>query len=723
MLNLRISSQLKDLNARLGPIAVLLFGFLGLACSAPAQLSSRPQSLELSCVYVHPIEMKYLEKHVNFNAQEKNLETRVVDQFIKRLDGSKLYLSDADVKSIQKMMTNIFVKTKSKDCSPIIAAHDLFKKRVAERVAFAKKTLGPKFQFEPKTEVLLDSDLRKRAKSAADANKIHENFLQYQVATYLATDMKIEEAKQQVGRNYERVQKRIDDYKTTDLLSFYLDSFARALDPHSSYLSKDALEDFEIQMRLSLEGIGATLSSQDGFTVIEQLLPGGAASNSGQLKPKDKIIAVGQNEGGELQNVIEMDLRDVVRLIRGKKGSKVRLRILRKGEKDSDRFEVTLVRDQIKLEDDAASITYMDREVDGQKKKIGLINLPSFYADNRRNGPSAAGDVKKLLAEAKKNKTDAIVLDFSTNGGGSLRDAVDIAGLFIATGNVVKQSQKAPIGDKMSYEILDDTDKNVNWNGPLVVLTSRVSASASEIVAGTLQDYNRAIVVGADHTFGKGSVQSVEYLPPGLGAIKTTVGMFFTPGGNSTQHRGVPADIEIPSPYSMSDIGEKTLEYSLPPKKIKPFLSKSAYVVAGSDVWKTLTPEVSKKLKKTSDARVAGSEEFKKVSEELKKNSERGKKIVLSALIQDRKDKKGDKKEGDAGADASDPESPESDDYSLSREERKKKYLERADIKEAVNIAADLILELANPQLTLGSAKDPKGSSGAAEENSVKVNN
>lgn len=660
---------------------------------------TRSNSLELGCVHLYPVQAKYLEKHVNYSKMAKNLEGRTVEQFVKRLDGSKLYLLDKDVKDIEKMMNGIFDKVRNKDCAAIDKANEIFVKRVEERVAYAKKFLGPKFKYDPKVQIQRDPQDRPRPKSMAEANKFHENYMQYQVASYLATDMKLEEAKQQIVRNYERALKRVQEFRKEDLLSSYLDSFARALDPHSSYLSADALEDFEIQMRLSLEGIGATLSSQDGFTVIEQLIPGGAADASSKLKPKDRIIAVAQGKDGTFQNVIEMELRDVVKLIRGPKGSEVRLKILRKSSKDPERFELTLVRDKIKLEDEAASITYIDREVNGQKLKIGLLNLPSFYADNRKNGPSAAGDTKKLLADAVKNKADAVVLDLSNNGGGSLRDAVDIGGLFFATGNVVKQSQRVtPELDNMNYETLRDTDSTVDWNGPLVVLTSRVSASASEIVSGTLQDYKRAVIVGGDHTFGKGSVQSVEYLPPGLGAIKTTVGMFFTPGGESTQHRGVSADIVFPSAYAIDEIGEKTLDYSLPPKKIKEFISPTAFVSEGKGAWLPLTKEVIKKVKEKSDARVVASADFKKIKEDLEKAKKKGKMLIVGDLLKDKEPKKkadGEKPDGEKDEDE--------ENASLSREERKKKYLKRADVVESINVAADLALELKSPTIKLGS--------------------
>ncbi len=682
-----------------------LLPFLFVAAGAQAQFQ-KAQSLELSCVHLYPVQVKYLEKHVNFGKLTKNLETRTIEQFVKRLDGSKLYLLDKDVKEIEKLMANIFDKTRNKDCGGLEKANALFVKRVEERVAYAKKFLGPKFKYEPTTKIHRDPQDRPRPKTAKEADKFHETYMQYQVASYLATDLKLDEAKQQIIRNYERALKKVQDFKKEDLLASYLDSFARALDPHSSYLSADALEDFEIQMRLSLEGIGATLSSQDGFTVIEQLIPGGAADASGKLKPKDRIIAVAQGKEAAFQNVIEMELRDVVKLIRGPKGTDVRLKILRKTAKEPERFEIVLVRDKIKLEDEAAAMTYLDREIGGQKLKIGLLNLPSFYADNRKNGPSAATDMKKLLAEATAKKVDAIVLDLSSNGGGSLRDAVDIAGLFFGTGNVVKQSQRVTSElDQVNYETLRDTESTVDWAGPLVVLTSRVSASASEIVSGTLQDYKRAVIVGGDHTFGKGSVQSVEYLPLGLGAIKTTVGMFFTPGGESTQHRGVDGDIVYPSAFALDEVGEKTLDYSLPPKKIKEFISPTAYVTEGPGKWLTLNKEEIKKLKEKSLARVAAAPEFKKIKDDLDKVKKRGKMIVVGDLIKDKETaaKEKDKKPGEKKVVQPGETGEEDENATLTREERKKKYLERADVVEAVNVAGDLALMLRSPEIQLGS--------------------
>lgn len=641
------------------------------------------RTLELSCQHLLPIEKSYYARHVNYTKHQGNLDHRTIKQFIKKLDSSKIYLLKSDIDEITKDLKGFFkaARKKTANCQVLDKAHTLYLKRVKERVDFAKKYLGKKFKYNSKTKLTLDPDERKYAKTVGQANRFHKKYIQFQITNYISTDMPLAEAKETLIRSYERLYRRTKDFKKTDLYSMYLDAFAKSLDPHSSYLSKDQLEDFQIQMALSLEGIGATLSSKDGFTKIEQLIPGGAAFRSGKLKAKDKIIAVAQGEAGKSENVIEQDLRDVVRKIRGKKGTKVKLTILRKTGKTTKRFDVVLVRDKIKLEDDAASITYIDQKKDGKNYKVGLVNLPSFYADSRRKGRSAAKDLRKLFREARKKKVDSVVLDLSTNGGGSLDDAVKIAGLFFREGNVVKQSSRDPRRGEIA---LADHDSRVDYPGPLVVLVSEISASASEIVAGTLQDYKRAVIVGGKNTFGKGTVQSVEPLPKGLGALKTTVGMFFTAGGNSTQHRGVSSDIVFPSAYSAEEFGENTLDYSLPPKKIKPFLSAEAFVPTGRFAWAMLDKKMIKKLDSASQKRIAKSKDFKKIIDDVKKAKERGKSIVLSEFLKEQEDDDKKKEKNDE----------EGKSYKQLKAIRHKKYLERADVKEAVNIAVDLAEEL-----------------------------
>jgi carboxyl-terminal processing protease len=637
--------------------------------SAQAQLSSKSQ---LECRYLPMIEEGFLRNHVKYSKRDKELEGRVIEQYIKRLDASKIYLVKEDVEKIKKMMSDLFEKTKANNCAFLNEAQIILNQRVKERADFAKNFLGKSYKFDPTTEFAFDPDHKDFPKDNTEANEYLKKYIHFQIANYLATDMKLEEAKTNVAKTYDRSIKRNSETKQDDLYSGYLDCFARALDPHSSFFSKDILEDFEIQMRLSLEGIGATLSSQDGFTVIEQLVPGGAASKSGLLDPQDKIVAVGQ-ETGPMENVIDMDLKDVVKKIRGKKGTKVRLTILRKEGDGKKRFDVSLLRDKVNLDDEAAQIHFIQKDIGaGKKSKVAVINFPSFYADSRRGGRSSAQDLKKIIKEARDQKADGLVFDLSNNGGGSLEDAVKIAGLFFRTGNVVKQSSR---NEEQAEQTLADEDKTVDWSGPLVVLTSRISASASEIVAGTLKDYKRAVIVGGDHTFGKGSVQSVMPIPANLGAIKVTVGMFFVPGGQSTQHQGVDADVVLPGPYSTDDIGEKSLDYSLPPKKIPAFLSKEAYVKDGEGVWSEVKSEWIKLLKDKSVARVEKSEDFKKVIEEVKKAKDRGKTIKVSEVLKDKNEK----------------EKKDKAKKKLSKDDKTKDYLKRAEIQEATNILMDLI--------------------------------
>ncbi len=650
-------------------ISALLFVLTSFGFSA---FSLAADTNDLQCRYLYAIETGFLSQHVKYTQRDPALQERVTEQYIKRLDATKIYLLQSDVANIKKEMGSLFEKIKNKDCSPLDNAQKILNERVKERAEFAKKMLDKTYKFDNKVELLFDPDKKLFPKSAEEANEFLKKYVHFQVSNYLATDMKLEESKTNVIKNWDRTVKRTVETKLDDIYSGYLDSFARGLDPHSSFFSKDVLEDFEIQMSLSLEGIGATLSSQEGFTVIEALVPGGSAARSGQLQPQDKIIAVGQGEKGGLENVVEMDLRDVVRKIRGEKGTKVRLTVLRKNGEDKKRFDVTLVRDKIKLEDEAASILYIDKDVGGVKKKIGIINFPSFYADSRRGGRSSAADLKKIIAEARAQKAEGLVLDLANNGGGSLEDAVKIAGLFFQTGNVVKQSSH---DEGKSEQVYKDTDPAVDWHGPLVVLTSRISASASEIVAGTLQDYKRAVIVGNDHTFGKGTVQSVVPIPQNLGALKVTVGMFFTPGGYSTQHRGVKSDIQMPGPYVTDDIGEKYLDYSLPEKKIEAFISPDAYVKEGPNSWSPIAPDWIKTLADKSKTRVEKDPEFKKIQDELVKAKAKGKIIKLTEVTKDK-----EKKEKAKAA------------KNANKVDKDKEFLKRPDIIEASNVLSDLML-------------------------------
>lgn len=662
----------------IGFIAVLvaLTGGVDLAVAQKAK-PKKAKVAALRCEYVYQIQRILYEQHIKMSISETELEARAIAQFLKRLDPTKVYLTAEDAQKIRGLMSGIFDKLKARDCSALLASQKILVDKVKVRSEAAKKFLGPSYKFNSTVEFVYDPDKREFPANDKEADEYLKNHIHFQVSNFLEADQKTAEARKSVIKSWDRALKRTKEMNEDDVFGAYLDSFARAMDPHSAYMLPENNEDFKIQMSLKLQGIGATLRNEDGFTIIEALVPGGPAAKSGLLNNQDKIIAVGQGDKGTMEDVIDMDLRDVVRKIRGPKGTVVRLMILRKDTDGTTRKEVRLVRDEINLEDEAASITYVDREVAGRKMKVGVINFPGFYADTKRGGRSSAADVKKLLADARAQKAEGIVLDLSMNGGGSLEDAVKVAGLFFGAGAVVKQSTRD--GSGRPELTLRDADSTVDWPGPLVVLTSRVSASASEIVAGTLKDYNRAVVVGSDHTFGKGTIQSVLDIPPDsgeLGAVKVTVGMFYTAGGNSTQHRGVPADVIIPGQFDLDETGEKSLDHSLPPAKIPPFLSKEAYVKEGPQAWTMVSEAWIRDLQARSKARVDKSEDFKKILEDLDKAKKNGKLIKLKEVLSKKDKEKAEKAKKSAN---------------LSKKEKDAEYLKRADINESINVLADLI--------------------------------
>jgi carboxyl-terminal processing protease len=639
--------------------------------------SQNSWAVELMCDHVVPIQQRFLARHVTYTKFTKEIEDRTIDQFIKHLDPSKVYFYASDIATIKKQMSGIFEKTKKSDCSAIIEAQKILVNRVRENVEFAKAMMKAELKIDPKTSLTMDSKKRAFAKDKKESEDFEKKYLQFQLANYSDAGDQESVARQRLVKGYDKVLRRVEQDKEKDVLVSYLDSFSTALDPHSTYWSKDEYEGFETQMKLSFEGIGATLSSKDGFTTIEELVPGGAAVRSGLLKSKDVILGVAQDKG-EFEDVIDMDLSDVVKKIKGPKGTRVRLKIMRKGDGGSSRFEVALIRDKIKLEDQAAAVHYIKSEIGGKEMTLALINLPSFYADAANEERSAAQDMKRLLAEVRAKKADGVVLDLAFNGGGVLPDAVAIAGLFFREGNVVKQSTR----DFFRPEaLLTDSDSSVDWAGPLVVLTNRYSASASEIVAGTLQDYRRAVIVGADHTFGKGTVQTVEEMPKQLGAIKTTMGHYFIPGGNSTQQIGIMSDIVFPSALAVEETGEKLMDYSLPPKKVKPFLSIEAFVPPGqAGAWQMIDKKVVAKLKAASEARIKSDADFKKVFEDIKKiKSLKKGEVVLGDYLKEKLDSDKEQKKTDGKT------------YEESKAIRTENYLKRADIKESLRVLADLI--------------------------------
>jgi carboxyl-terminal processing protease len=578
----------------------------------------------LTCPLVPVLTESFLKTHVAIKSPSDEIYNRTANQMIKRLDPSKALLLQSDVDALRPKLIAFLRSMRSKpDCKEIDAIKPLLVKRSEEQLAYAKEVLTEKYKLDESVEFQLDPEKRTRPNSLKESQERQMTQIHFQISNYLLTDMKLPKARSQLVHRYELNLKRMNELKSSDLYDYMVNAFASALDPHSNYLSPEATEDFRINMQLSLEGIGASLSNEDGYTVIQELIPGGSAARSNQLLPKDKIIAVGQGRKGEMLNVIDMDLKDVVRKIRGKAGTTVRLTILRE-KPEVQRVNVTLVRSKVQLEDDAAKVEFHERVVDGKKLKLARVELPGFYGGQRRTDRTSYKDVLKAVEQANKEGAEGILLDLSSNSGGLLDEAVRIAGLFIGRGNIV--ATKDSDGE---VQMLDDIDPRVQFNGPLVILVSRLSASASEIVAGALQDYRRAIVVGGDHTYGKGSVQAVLNLQNDFGLIKVTTGLFFLPGGKSTQHQGISSDIVFPNPFSTRDIGEKHLDYSLPPDNIRPFLSTEANE---GNLWTPVSKAEVEKLRILSEARIGKSKDFAEILKELRENEERKGLIRLSDL-------------------------------------------------------------------------------------------
>ena len=604
----------------------------------------------LTCSRLPLLMGRYLANHYAMKNITGEIETHAVDQMIKSLDPSKTLLYESDVERLKPVLQDVFSIVQAGNCASLQQVYDVLVVRARENEAIVKKILGPDYHLDETVELDIDVKKRPYVKTAAEKHVLLRKVVQFQIENALLTGIDLAEAKKQQIHRYELQTKRVVKRNPAKLITNVAEAFAQALDPHTSYLSPEDFEDFRIQMQLSLEGIGALLSSDNGFTVIEELIPGGGAERSGLLKSKDKIIAVAQ-ENERPVNVIDMDLRDVVKMIRGKKGTQVTLTILRQVER-TYRFDITIARDKVDIKEQEAKITYETRMVDGRQYRFGVIDLPSFYGDEKEK-KSCYEDVKSLLAEARRQHIDGIVLDLSRNGGGLLGEAVRLAGLFLDKGGIVatKDSREqvtilangsaaSGTGDKRKVITFPVEDPRALYTGPLVVLTSRLSASASEIVAGALKDYHRAVIVGSDHTFGKGSVQAVTPLPQDLGGMKVTTALYFLPGGKSTQKMGVEADVRLPIFFILEDVGETALEYPLPAQAITPFLGVQGNA---APLWKPVERPILAELAARSQARVAKDAKFAEI---IKNNKEAAEKKGVIRLADLRKEMEKEKEGG-----------------------------------------------------------------------------
>ena len=612
---------------------------------------------ELNCSNSWDLVQSLLKRHISFRGLDTELRSRAIDAYIERIDPSKTLFLSSEIKTLRGRLTGVFFAVQNGECDllddiqiDLVKRYERMQKDVTAFVASEDYALD--------TDVRLILDPEKRGHPVNDEGRIKllERLVHFQMSNYLSSDMESDKAKEKLIHRYELMSKRARELEPRDTYGNFLNAFASALDPHSAYYPPEADEDFQIQMSLSLDGIGVALSSKDGYSVVERIIPGGATDKSDALDPGDKIIAVAQ-DGEDPVDIIDMSLRDVVSMIRGERGTTVKLTILRKTD-TTERLEVSIIRDKVTIEDAAATLEIQEVEVEGKTRKLAIIDLPTFYGDPDPSKRQSGRDVRDLLRQAREKKVDGVLLDLSRNGGGKLDSSREIAGLFIREGGVVAVKNVFS-----EVQVLRDPADDIVYDGPLVILTSRITASASEIVAGALQDYGRAIIVGDDHTFGKGTVQSYVNQPGRLGALKVTTALFFRPGGASTQHAGVAADIVLPSLFATDDLGERYETYSLGSQKITPFLGKPGPVSrfpfgtsssSDPDPWAPLSEDLMSALRDRSAARVSQNEEFTKINERLAKIAKQDDVVHLAELLKERKEAEA---ESDAETDSEDASS------------------------------------------------------------------
>lgn len=523
---------------------------------------------------------QFIQKsHYNQVAVDDELSSKVLDFYIEGLDRNRMYLLASDIEFFERYRFELDDIVKSKPLDPVYEMYEVFQTRMRERLKFALSQLENEPDYATDAEYQFD---RTESPWAANAQELDDIWRQRVINDALALALEEEpweKIQDVLTKRYTGFLKRLDQVNNDDVFERFMNTFAHAVDPHSSYLSPRNADEYRIQMSLSYVGIGATLQTEDDFVKIVNIIRGGPADFDGKLKRDDKITAVAQGPEGEFVDVIGWRLDDVVDLIRGPKQSQVRLQIIPSNSvPGSPKVIIPLTRGPVKLEEQAAKSEIVKVPREGREWSIGVIEVPSFYRDYRAltsgdsNYTSVTKDVKRLIGELEEQGIDGLVLDLRGNGGGHLTEATALSGLFIDNGPIVQLRNSIDVR-RSPPQRLDDPDPvaRVAYNGPLAVLVDRFSASASEIFAGAIQDYNRGVIIG-QQTFGKGTVQNLYSLDQyirseddkGFGQLTLTIGKYYRVTGASTQHRGVHPDISLPSNIDAEIVGESSRENALP---------------------------------------------------------------------------------------------------------------------------------------------------------------
>ncbi len=583
-----------------------------------AQQASSPSAADQDTAkYVSSMISKF---HISQKPLDDRISAMLVQRFVKELDPQKLYFLKTDIDGFARYRDHLddYLKQGKADFGYEVFA--LYLKRLDERLAVAHKLIDSPHDFALDESMVIDGDQLAWSADATEANERWRKRVKYDLLSLQLDKVSVEDVRKRLHKRYDTVKRAAHDTEDNEVLEMYLSSMAHCFDPHSSYMSKQTVEDFEIQMRLSLQGIGAALRSEDGVTVVAQIVAGGAAEKDGRLIVGDKITAVGQEEG-DFQEIVEMKLNRVVRLIRGDGGTKVRLRVL-KAAGETVVYELTRQTIALTAQEVKGVIIHVGERVPGTKGRVGIINIPSFYRDfggaqqGKDDFKSTARDVLKVLNDFRtQGGVDAIVVDLRMNGGGALSEAIEVSGLFIDRGPVVQVKEQN--GRIKSH---DDEEAGVEYSGPLLVLCNRLSASASEIFAAAIKDYGRGIVIGDATTHGKGTVQNVMPVSSQMfrmlqgskdrGSVKLTINQFYRVNGDSTQNRGVESDVVLPSLIDHMDLGESFLENALAFDHIPP-AKFASYGYAN--------PQLVAALKEASQKRVAVEPKFQQVAKDIER--------------------------------------------------------------------------------------------------------
>lgn len=553
--------------------------------------------------------------HYKATPLDDAMSEKIFDKYFESLDGEKLFFTQADIEQFAPVRTKLDDAINNENLSIPFAIYGVYQQRFSERIAHARELLKTKMDFAVDETMQLDREKAAWPKSEAEVQdlwrkRVKNDWLRLKLAG--KDDKAIRET---LDKRYENYQSRVRKLNNEDVFQMFMNAYATSIEPHTNYLGPRSAENFDIQMRLSLEGIGAVLQTRDEYTVIREIVPGSPAAMSGKLKVGDRILGVAQGDAAAYTDILGWRIDDVVQLVRGAKGSVVRLDILpADAGPDGKHIAVSMVRKKISMEEQAAKKQIIEVKEGGVNRRVGIISLPTFYQDfeAKRRGDkdfkSATRDVARILGELKKDKVDNVLIDLRNNGGGSLMEAVELTGLFIDKGPVVMQRSA-----EGRVDVESDTNAGLAWSGPVGVLINRGSASASEIFAAAIQDYGRGLVIG-EPSFGKGTVQTLVDLDrfaqgekARYGELKMTIAQFFRINGGTTQLRGVTPDIKMPVTSDIDNFGESSFANALPWVAIKP----APFVPLG-DLKELVAP-----LQKRHDARIATDKDFKFLQEDL----------------------------------------------------------------------------------------------------------